>query len=119
VKVFTVTESIFKTEPLFVLGCTHEELNRYLRKQFRQDAGLDAGQCGQMFTFDRAPWRVVWSAKLDLPVILHEVFHLVTRICHDKCIPIRAYLETNENGDEAAAYLFEFFARAVLRRVKR
>lgn len=120
-KVFTVKDPLLKTEPLFVLGCTHAELNAYLRKRFRVDGGTDnAGQhLGQMLTFDTAPWRVVWSATMDLPIVLHEVFHLVTRICQDRGIPIRAHYDTGENGDETAAYLYEYFARAVLRKVRR
>jgi hypothetical protein len=40
-----------------------------------------------MFTFTdrpRPPWRIVWSARAHVPTLLHEVFHLVTRICADK-----------------------------------
>ena len=118
-KVFTVRDPVFKTEPLFVLGCTHAKLNTYL-KRYRVTAGTDdAGQhVGQMLTFEQPPWRVVWSERLDAGIVLHEVFHLVTRICQDRGIAIRAVNGDGELGDETAAYLFEFFARAVLRRVK-
>lgn len=117
-KVFTVLEPVFKTEPLFIIGCSHDELNTYLRARFRVDGGIDARCAGQMFTFQKAPWRVVWSLKRDVPTILHEMFHLVTRICDDKGIPIRAHDERGDCGDETAAYLFEFFSRAVLRRLR-
>lgn len=111
---------MFKTEPLFVLGCSHAALSAYLHKRFKVDAGDDVGQIGQMLTYsDKAPYRVVWAKSLALPPILHEVFHLVTRICADKGIPIRAHNEHGENADETAAYLFEFFATDVLRRVRR
>ena len=117
-KVFTVTEPVFKTEPLFIIDCTHEALDAYLHRRFRISAGENCGQIGQMFTFQKRPWRVVWSQKASLPVVLHELFHLVTRICQDKGVPIRAHNEHGEIGDETAAYLYEFFAKAVLRRVR-
>lgn len=116
-RVFTLAEPVFKTEPLFVLGCSHAKLGAYLGRRFRCDVGLDAGQCGQMFTFDRSPWRVVWTKRLDVGSALHECFHLVTRICQDKGIPIRAFDERNEFGDETAAYLYEFFGAHMVRRM--
>jgi hypothetical protein len=118
VRVFTVKDPLFKTEPLFVMGCSHQQLDAYLRKHFRVSVDIDNGHCGQMLTFDRAPWRVVWTQTLDIPVALHELFHLVTRICQDRGIPIRAHNANGEISDEPAAYLYEFFARAMLRRVK-
>lgn len=117
-KIFTVPEPVFKTEPLFVLGCTHERLNAYLKQRFKVEAGENIGQLAQMFTFaDRTPWRVVWSREISVPIVLHEVFHLVTRICQDKGVPILAHDDHGNCGDEAAAYLFEFFATAVLRKL--
>ena len=118
-KVFTVVDPIFKTEPLFVIGCTRDELRAYLRKRFRVDAtlGNNTTDAGQMITFDCVPWRVVWTLKRDPYVLLHELFHLVTRICQDKGIPIRARDERGDFGDETAAYLFEFFAKKTLRKV--
>jgi hypothetical protein len=118
-KVFTVVEPVFKTEPLFVLGCTFADMRAYLKRRFRvTDIGADDGAIGTMLTFTRAPHRVVWTQKLDAGLALHETFHLVTRICADKGIPIRAHDERGDCADETAAYLFEFFARAVLRRLR-
>lgn len=114
---FVLTEPVFKTATLFLVGCSFERLTLEL-KRYRREPGLNVGQCGQMFTFTtRPPWRVVWSEKVDLGVVLHETFHLVTRICADKDIPIVAHLESGHSGDETAAYLFEFFARGVLARL--
>lgn len=62
----------------------------------------------------------VWERTnhLALPVVLHETFHLVTRICADKGITIRAHNEHGQTDDETAAYLFEAIARVVLRRCR-
>lgn len=119
-KVFTVKEPLFKVEPLFVLGCDPDQLAQYFHKRrFRVDVSMPQGLAGMMMTFDRVPWRVVWTRGVDAPVALHEVFHLVTRICQDRGIPIRAQDADGNLGDEPAAYLFEFFARAVLKRLCR
>lgn len=116
--VFKVEEPVFKTEPLFIFGCSFEKLSIYLKRHYRWDPGDDVGQCGQMFTLKKAPWRIVWVEKFDQYVLLHELYHLVSRICQDKGIPIIAQME-HGNGDEAGAYLFEFFARRTLRRIQR
>lgn len=117
-KVFSIRDPIFKTTPLFVVGCPAEELDRYLRR-YRVTAGLPSSVSGSMFTFDRSPWRVVWveQTPMDvqtLGVLLHEIFHLVTRICQDKGIPIKAQLLEEGTGDETAAYLYDYFARQAL-----
>lgn len=119
-KTFVVSEPIYKTETLFVVGCSFEAFKARLKQRYRLDAGDYIGQIGQMFTFtsQKPPCRVVWADKVDAPVVLHEVFHLVTRICDDRGILIKAHIEHGESGDEAAAFLFEFFARIVLKKLK-
>jgi len=117
---FQVDDPLFKTKPLFVMNCTFAEFTRYMQKHFHLDTGLDIQQAGQMFTFDKSPWRVVWvqHAPNTFPrmgTFLHELFHLVTSICQDKGIPIKAQLDEG-NGDETAAYLFDYFAREALKR---
>ena len=120
---FQIDDPIFKTKPLFVMNCTHPQLDRYLKKHFHMSAGLDCNQHGQMFTFERAPdptLRIVWvqhtpTTPERLGTLLHEIFHLTTRICQDKGVPIKAQIDEG-NGDETAAYLFDYFAREACRR---
>lgn len=119
-KVFTVDEPIFKTEPLFVGDCSHEELCRYLHRRFRVDIEAREDILGTVMTFKVKPWRVVWVHDCqELPVLLHELFHLVTAICDDRGIPIVAHHSNGECGDETAAYLYEYFAKACLKRWRR
>ena len=116
-RVFKLGEPIFKSETLFILGCSFETFARLLKRRYRCDAGDFIGQCGQTFRFpDRSPWRCVWTSTTETSVILHEVFHLVTRICQDKGVPIVAHHPNGESGDETATYLFEYYATRVLRR---
>jgi hypothetical protein len=117
VKTFIVEEPVFRTATLFVLGCRFEVLAAKMKAKYHVEVGEFCGQCGQMFTYTEGePWRCVWTDRLDLPVVLHEVFHLVTRICEDKGVPIKAHNEQGDSMDETGAYLFEFFARAVMKR---
>jgi len=116
VKIFKITEPVFKTEPLFVIDCSFDQFTRYMKKSYHCPTGENLGQSGQMFTFSKAPWRVVWVEKNKF-VLLHEIFHLVTRICQDKGVPIISQME-HGCGDETAAYLYEFFARRALKRIK-
>lgn len=112
-KVFSLENDLYHIEPLFIIDATPEQLRRYLLKHFDVTVSAPLEQmAGAVFTFAVTPWRVVWTRHLEIGTVLHEVFHLITSICGDKQIPIRAYLNTGENGDEAAAYLFEFFRDA-------
>lgn len=120
--VFQVHEPVFKTAPLFVVDCEFPQLAAYLRKHWKIEVdGVPDEVAGQMLTFsDREPWRVVWARHRPdtyerLGCLVHEVVHLVTRICQDKGIPIKA--QTAEGcGDEPAAYLVDFFSREALER---
>lgn len=120
--VFAVEEPVFKTEPLFVLGMPWAKFDTMMMKRYQQGVGLSPEQCvgrvGTMLTYAATPWRVVWTRDLDLHVVLHETFHLVTRICHDKGIPIVAQTDHGP-GDETAAYLLEFFMRQIVDRLDR
>lgn len=122
---FIVNEPVFRTETLFVLGCDFEKF-RAIAKTKGRDVGEYIGQTGQMFTFNddkgvaihKEPiWRCVWASSLRPRVVLHEIFHLITRICQDKGIGIKAHLDNGECGDETAAYLFEFYSSEVLKRL--
>lgn len=120
---FSVVDQVFKTEPVFIGNCTAQEATAYLLKRFRVTADIPDGLGGTMLTFACPPWRVIWVRRMsravgDLAVLLHEVFHLVTSICADKGIPVIAHHPGGMNGDETAAYLFEFFTRSLLRRIR-
>lgn len=123
-RTFTIVDDVFKTEPLFVVDCSHAQMAAYLKKRFnaKVEDVPEAVVCGQMLTFNDSPWRVVWVERLTrktLPNVIHELLHLVTRICADKGIPIIAHHPNGDNGDESAAYLLEYFVKNVLPQVRR
>lgn len=117
-KLFTVEDPVFKTATLFVIDCEFEKFHRYMQSRWRYDAGEDAGQIGQMFTLTKAPWRVVWCKRPDAHVLIHEIFHLVTRICQDRGIRIVSHDEAGHSSDEAGAFLMEYFSRIALRKIR-
>lgn len=121
-KVFTVKDKVFKVEPLFVMDCTYEQLRTYLRKEFKVKAQeVDGKMAGMMLTFSRStPWRVVWvRRRKDVECLAHEIFHLVTRICQDKGIPIVAHHPNGDNGDETAAYMYEHYFVKAMKKIKK
>ncbi len=121
-KVFTVVDDTFKVEPLFVMDCTYETMQAYLLKRFKVEVqNVDGCMAGVMLTFSKQPpWRVVWLRRSrDSNALVHELFHLVTRICQDKGIPIVAHHATGENGDETAAYMLEHFYESAMRKIRK
>lgn len=124
-RVFKIVETTFRTEPLFVTDCSYEEMRQYLNKRFRLK--IPEVECneiiGMMLTFGKAPWRVVWwTPGRNTSILVHELIHLVARICHDKGIPIVSHHPNGTSGDETAAYMTEFFykeAKKGLRRKQR
>lgn len=119
-KMFSIRDDVFKTEPLFVVGCSYADMKARLDKRFSLCITEESEKvAGKMLTFGVEPWRVVWVKRSnDLACLAHEIFHLVTRICHDKGIPIVAHHPNGENGDETAAYLLEFFFSKATKRLK-
>ena len=119
-RVFKIREAVYDVEPLFVLGCDADALVAYVKRHFKVDIERpEDGVIGTSITLRVAPWRIVWSKRNDLATVLHEVFHLTTRICHDRYIQIRAKNERGDVDDEAAACLFTFFARGVLKHMRK
>lgn len=126
-KKFTIEEDVFKTEPLVLYDCTHDQVISYLKKQYRiylseREQNIIIGGAATVLTFNKSPWRLMWFRKLNKSVdslgeVSHEVFHLVVRICEDKGIPIKSNIETGECGDEAAAYMMDFFFRQIYKRL--
>jgi hypothetical protein len=118
-----VVEPVFGTDPLFIFGGSAWDLAAHLKRRFGVSYEPEGIPSGTMLTFDKSPWRVVWVEKLpatveDLSSLVHEMFHLVTRICGDKGVPIHHHISTGECGDEAAAYLMGFFLAACLNKLK-
>lgn len=111
-RLFKVDNPVFKLEVLFCMDCNYESMREYMNRRFR----LQIPECddhqqilGTSFTFGKPPWRVVWVRYArHTAVIVHEIVHLVTRICQDRGVPVVSHHPNGESGDETLAYLIEF-----------
>lgn len=124
-KYFSIEEKLFKTEPLFVIS-TPEELERLLTKKYKincdlkwlKENGFAEGTV--LHFYDYKPCRVVWLLRMrkgnkeDLAIFIHELTHLVIRICEDKGIAIKSNLSDGRVNDEPIAYMMDYFTREFL-----
>lgn len=124
-KTFSVLDGVFKTGPYFVFGCTGEELKAHVKKTHGADIEAP-DSAGRQVTVDTKGGlcRIVWLRELPntperMGMLVHEIFHLVVRICRDKGVPIIANIQTGECGDETAAYLMEYFYWECLKLLKK
>lgn len=123
-KSFTILEGVFKTGPYFVFGCTGEELKKHVKKTHAIDIEAPKSAGTQITVKDKSGTsRILWVPEVpNRPEIIgrlvHEIFHLVVRICRDKGVPIVANIETGECGDETAAYLMEYFYIECMKRLR-
>lgn len=131
--VFVVDEPVFKTSTMFIFNCGPDEFKKIVRKRLgMKDSEVDLppnGISGTVHTFwnkdDSLRGRAVWVSELnprsplDIAGLSHEIFHLVVRICRSKGVPIIANLEDGSVGDEAPAYLTEFYMKRCLSEVVR
>ena len=117
---FIINDPILKTEALFVIGCNTKKFIQIMQsyriaskyyKYLDDDSTL-----GTVININlkNKRFRVVWVRDKNAPEeIVHEVFHLITGICYDRGIPIIADIGNGECGDEAAAYLMEYYIKNV------
>lgn len=123
-RVFSIEDPVFKTEPVFITDCSYEEMRQWVHKRWPQIKIATAPEfyAGTMFTFDCPPWRLVYVRRSrQTGVWVHELVHLVLRICQDKGIPVIRMHPNGDSGDETAAYMLEFYIERVIekRRLKK
>ena len=128
-KVFCIEDKMFKTEPLFIINCTEEAAEKYLQRRFKVGFGRDKHNHASRATatvlhFNKVPWRVLWIESFnrhkseDIAELVHELTHLVIRICEDKGLVMMAnHPETGQVLDEPPAYMMDFFVHEFLKRV--
>lgn len=117
-KQFIIKDDIYKTSTLFILNCDVGKLFDITRKYGVNLSSLGEYSCGTVVKARRMFFRIVWVEKSkDIGCLVHELFHLVTIILRDKGITIKANLDNGEVGDEAAAYLMEFYTKKVFKKL--
>jgi hypothetical protein len=112
-----IKDDVFKTEVLFIFNCSQKEFQRRVKRYGIEETGIDNYTSGTVIHAKQRFFRIVWVKKFSknyLSEFIHELFHLVVRICDDKGVPIKANIEMGECGDETAAYLMEFYVSKIL-----
>ena len=125
-KDFIIDEHIFKTSTRFIIGCSGKEFDKRLKKingkkntNYDRKEVLGGYVCGTVIPSTEGYFRLVWiEDSKDFGGIIHELSHLVVRICEDKGLPIKANIETGDVGDETFAYLLEFYTNEVKKKLK-
>jgi hypothetical protein len=126
-KTFFIKEPIFKTRTLFIGNCSWKEVVKYLKKyKIKEDENSEDGNTAGTYRFynkNTICFRMIYTERMnkspeDIAILVHEIFHLVVRICDWKGVPIYANGTEGECGDETAAYLTEFFVRECLKKIK-
>lgn len=120
-RMFVVTEQLFKVETLFIVGCDYAAMAKYLNRRYKTQVAEDAiadrrgGKIlGTLLTFGIPPWRVVYLRNYEIPIMVHELLHLVTRVLQDRGIGVVSHYPNDDLGDETAAYMLEFYTVAVI-----
>lgn len=123
-KIIKIINDIFKLEILVVANCTTKEANKYLKKIDNKwfiecDTRDTVGQLVRAF---HGQYRIIYLEKLNKSQqsraeLVHELFHLVIRICDDKGVPNVPNIHTGHCGDETGAYLIEYYYNEIMKRL--
>lgn len=124
-KTIRIKDDIFKTEVLIIFNASVKEANKYLEKIGNKYLiGDDNNVLAQLVRTNNGLYRIIYFKKLNknkepLANLVHELFHLVIRICDDKGVPNIARIEENGYcGDETGAYLIEFYYNKIIEKLK-
>lgn len=122
-KIIHIEEEVFGTNVLILGDCSVEEANKHLVKiKNKYLIEEDENMAGRLVKQNDNVYRILFLRDLseeNFPKLVHEIFHLVVRICDDKGVPIIPNIQTGQVGDETAAYLMEFYISKVKGRIIR
>lgn len=113
-KIKKIINPIFKTELAIIYNCDRKTANKYLVSIKEREMDEDDHCLGELIERDDGMGRVIWlksfhkDNKTEVSIFIHELFHYVIRLCDNRGIPITARVR-GYPGDEAAAYLMEFY----------
>lgn len=123
-KKIEIKDSVFKTAVVFIYNCSQKELNKYLKSVGAREIEEKDNTLGCLCRTKEGIYRIIYVEKFnkknveDNAVLIHELFHLVIRICEDKGVPNVSNIQTGDCGDETGAYLIEFYYNSIINKVK-
>ena len=131
-QIIEIEERLFGAVVLFAVNCSAEELETHLNKEYKLKCDLEwlinhKKAAGTYLWFDEYPYRVVWVKKFNknnpehLSYLVHEICHLVVRICEEIGVVISSTLTDGSNrvNDEPVAYMMGYYFREFLEKYAR
>lgn len=108
-----IEDNVHKVQVTFIYNCSIKKANEVLRKmKVPEREMIPEGECiaGTLRRDRSGRYRIVYIEDIkQVGEVIHEIFHLVVRICEDKGVTIRGNFEDGTVGDESAAYMMEFY----------
>lgn len=124
-KTFTIYNRLYNVDLIVVINCSFVDMKKFLLKKkdidFKVSADSLNSAAGSYYSIDHTE-KLIYIPKLgrdpiSISNLVHELFHHVTEVFHERGVPIKAYSEGNR-ADEAAAYLLGFYTREALKAIK-
>ena len=121
---YLIQEPVFETSVALIVNCSFEEMKKWdeARRHPDEDPLSDREKNANGFCYAARNKLgehcfVVYVKKFDwtvqcMGVLIHELTHLIFRICDYKNIPIRL------ENDEVFCYLLEYYQRQALSKLK-
>lgn len=126
-KIISFDDKLFKARVHFICNCTPEECNNYLKKKknkYLLHDNFTENMTGTVIPANHGMYRIVYLPKFNLgqemrATLVHELFHLVVRMCGDKGVPIISNIQTGQVGDETGAYMLEYYYNEIVEQFKK
>ena len=119
-KKFIVDNPVFKREVLVMTDCSRKEANKYLlslgnKLFFEESDDAIGGLCvGQEGVFNLMHLNTLSKDIDSMGCLVHEIAHLVVRLCEDKGVSVISNIQNGGVGDEVFAYLSEFYFNEIM-----
>lgn len=120
-KVYKIDDPVYDIPIYFFIG-TLSDCGNFIFQKFKVTVNIDEDSLGRFFSFsnpkNRRRVHVIWLPKyirdIDSHTALsHECLHAAVETLSNRGVPI------NRDGDEALAYLHEFYYSAFLKKLER
>jgi hypothetical protein len=118
-KIFVIKNLVFNAELLVIANCSAEEANKHLKK-IKSKNFVEGGEsiAGQLVAL-KDYYNCIYLKKLDLDVLVHELYHYVGTLCCRKGLELITTFGRGESGSEIGAYLMQFYFNEISKKLKK
>lgn len=117
-KIIVIKNEVFNAELLVIANCSAYQANKHLKKikskNFVEDGDAVAGQLVALKDY----YNCLYLKKLDLDVLVHELYHYVGTLCHRKGVDVLSEFGRGVSGSETAAYLMQYYYNQISKKLK-